>query len=83
MHYSLGDEYYISGLKVIYLVFYKITAGALGNKIYFKMIVAMLAHSMSSHALYVTVSIIKKLTLAVNILVFHKNPPVKAKKLSL
>ena len=36
------------------------------------MVVAMLAHSVSANALYIAVSVIEELALAVNILVIHK-----------
>ena len=72
MHYSLGNQNYVTGLKVIDLIFDKITARALGYKIDLKMVVAMLAHSVSANALYIAVSVIEELALAVNILVIHK-----------
>ena len=74
MHYSLGYENDVSRLKMIDLIFDKIAAASLGNKVYFKVIMAVLSHGMLAHALYVAVSVIEKIALCVYVFVFHKTP---------
>jgi hypothetical protein len=72
VHYSLGNQYNIPGLQMIYFVFNKITAGALSDKIYLKMAMTMLAHRVSTDSLDIAVSIVEELALSVNVFIIHK-----------
>ena len=57
MHYTLGNENYITGDKVVYLVFNEIAAIAFGDEIDLKMRVAVLAHGLSAGADYIGVNV--------------------------
>ena len=65
---------------MIYLVFDKIAASALGYEIDLKVIVAVLTHSMPAHTLDIAISVVEKFPLAIYVFVFHKSHPFLTQK---